>query len=102
VGPGGRGWITAHEFSVQRGQKRATGSPDAGLRVVGATEWCVLGFELWSSGRVAITVWLSKPLLKKNYLFYVYDYIAAVFRHTRRGHQISLHMGVSHHVVARN
>ena len=33
-------------------------------------------------------------------LFYVCEYIAAVSRNTRRGHQISLLMVVSHHVVA--
>ena len=37
---------------------------------------------------------------KKIYLFYVYEYSVAVFRHTRRGHQISLQMVVSHHMVA--
>jgi hypothetical protein len=30
------------------------------------------------------------------------EYTAAVFRHTRRGHQIPLEMVVSHHVVAGN
>ena len=34
------------------------------------------------------------------YLFYLYKYTGAVFRHTRRGRQISLWMAVSHHVVA--
>jgi hypothetical protein len=29
-------------------------------------------------------------------------YAVAVFRHTRRGHQIPLQMVVSHHVVAGN
>jgi len=33
-------------------------------------------------------------------LFIVYEYTVAVFRHTRRGHQISLQVVVSHHVVA--
>ena len=33
------------------------------------------------------------------YLFYVYEYIVAVFRHTRRGHWIPLRMVVSRHVV---
>jgi hypothetical protein len=39
----------------------------------------------------------------KIYLFtyLLYKYTVAVFRHTRRGHQISLQMVVSHHVVAR-
>jgi hypothetical protein len=41
-------------------------------------------------------------LLKKIYLFNVYEYTVAVFRHTRREHQISLQMTVSHHVVAGN
>jgi hypothetical protein len=36
------------------------------------------------------------------YLFYVYEYTVAVFRHTRRGHQIPLQMVVSHHVVPGN
>ena len=38
----------------------------------------------------------------KIYLFYVYEYIIALFRHTRRGHQIPLQMFVSHHVIAGN
>jgi hypothetical protein len=42
-------------------------------------------------------------LKKKKELFvYVYEYIVAVFRHTRRGHQIPLQMVVNHHVVAGN
>jgi len=35
-------------------------------------------------------------------LFIIYKYTVAVFRYTRRGHQISLQMVVSHHVVAGN
>jgi hypothetical protein len=64
-------------------------------------------------GRLEITVVLLLvfweiviPLfLKKDfiYLFDIYDeYTLAVFRHTRRGHQIPLQMVVSHHVVAGN
>jgi ABC-type multidrug transport system permease subunit len=34
--------------------------------------------------------------------FILYKYSEAVFRHTRRGHQIPLQMVVSHHVVAGN
>jgi hypothetical protein len=34
------------------------------------------------------------------YLFIIYKYTVAVFRHPRSGHQISLWMVVSHHVVA--
>jgi hypothetical protein len=33
------------------------------------------------------------------YLFYVYENTLAVFRHTRRGHQIILQMVANHHVV---
>jgi hypothetical protein len=36
----------------------------------------------------------------KIYLFIICKYTVAVFRHTRRGRQISLRMVVSHHVVA--
>jgi hypothetical protein len=35
-------------------------------------------------------------------LFYLYEYTVALFRHTRRGHQIPLQVVVSHHVVAGN
>jgi len=35
----------------------------------------------------------------KIYLFIIHKYTVAVFRHTRRGHQISLQMVVSHHVA---
>jgi hypothetical protein len=38
----------------------------------------------------------------KKDLFYLYEYTVPVFRHTRRGHQLSLQMVVSHHVVAGN
>jgi hypothetical protein len=41
-------------------------------------------------------------LFLKIYVFYVCEYTVAVFRHTRRGHQIPLQMVVSHHVVAGN
>jgi hypothetical protein len=36
----------------------------------------------------------------KIYLFIICKYTVAVFRHSRRGSQISLQMVVSHHVVA--
>jgi hypothetical protein len=43
------------------------------------------------------------PLKKWGDLFIsLYEYTVAVFRHTRRGHQIPLQMVVSHHVVAGN
>jgi hypothetical protein len=43
---------------------------------------------------------LHLDLKKKRFI--VYKYTVAVFRHTRRGHQISLQMVVSHHAVAGN
>jgi hypothetical protein len=36
----------------------------------------------------------------KIYLFIICKFTAAVFRHSRRGHQILLQMVVSHHVIA--
>ena len=36
------------------------------------------------------------------YLFIICKYTVAVFRHTRRGRQISLEVAVNHHVVAGN
>jgi hypothetical protein len=41
-------------------------------------------------------------LLRFTYLFYVYEYMVAVFGHTKKGHQIVLQMVVSHRVVAEN
>ena len=41
---------------------------------------------------------LHLDLKKKRFI--VYKYTVAVFRHTRRGHQISLQMVVCYHVVA--
>jgi hypothetical protein len=38
----------------------------------------------------------------KIYFFYLYDYMVAVFRLTKRGHWIPIQMVVSHHVVAEN
>jgi hypothetical protein len=38
----------------------------------------------------------------KVYLFYIYEYTDTDFRLPRRGHQISLQMVVSHHVIAGN
>ena len=53
--------------------------------------------EKWSH-RILI---LSIDLLFKDLFIIVYKYTVAVFRHTRRGCQISLQMVVSHHVVAK-
>ena len=37
---------------------------------------------------------------KKDLFIIIHKYTVAVFKHTRRGHQISLRLVVSHHVVA--
>jgi hypothetical protein len=50
-----------------------------------------------SRAHTAITGFL---FLFKIYLFIICEYIVAVFRHTRRGRQISLQVVVSYHVVA--
>jgi len=42
----------------------------------------------------------SSVVFLKSYLFIIYKYTVAVFRHTRRGHQISLQIVVGPHVVA--
>jgi len=42
---------------------------------------------------------LKELFFLKIYIFIIYKYTVAIFRHTRRGHQISLEMVVSHHVV---
>jgi hypothetical protein len=37
-----------------------------------------------------------------RFILFMFEYTVTVFRRTRRGHQISLQMVVSHHVVAGN
>jgi hypothetical protein len=61
------------------------------------------------SGKMKLFILLCKDVelvlrlyFRFIYLFYVYEYIVAVFRHTRRGHQIPLQALVRHHVVAGN
>jgi hypothetical protein len=59
--------------------------------------------NLWGAGIIQNTsLSLSLPLSLSPELFYVYKNTAAIFRHTKRRHQISLQMVVSHHVVAGN
>ena len=43
--------------------------------------------------------WLQTFFLK-IYLFIIHKYTVTVFRHPRRGHQISLQVVVTYHVVA--
>jgi hypothetical protein len=45
---------------------------------------------------------VSSLFFLKIYLLFICKYTVAVFRHSRRGSQISLGMVVSHHVVAGN
>jgi len=37
---------------------------------------------------------------KDLFIYFVYKYTVAIFRHSRRGHRILSQMVVSHHVVA--
>jgi hypothetical protein len=50
----------------------------------------------------SLSLFLSFFLFLKIYLFILYEYIIAVFRHIRRGHWITIQMVVSHHVGAGN
>ena len=61
------------------------------------------GTDCWAA-EIVLDLREKNPALNKRfiYLFYVYEYTVAVFRHTRRGHRIPLQMVVSHHVVAGN
>ena len=55
---------------------------------------------LYSLTMLALLLLLLLLFFIKIYLSHVYEYTVAVFRHTRRGHQISLRMVVSHHMIA--
>jgi hypothetical protein len=60
--------------------------------------WVWLFFS--SSHVLFLLVFFSIFFFFKIYLFIICKYTVAVFRHPRRGHQISLRMVVSYHVVA--
>jgi hypothetical protein len=47
-------------------------------------------------------VTLSDYYLFKIYLFYVHEHTIAIFRHPRRGHQISSQIVLGHYMVAGN
>jgi hypothetical protein len=92
----------------QIGLKEGEGSSSPLLQ--GVVQWVPTFPTLWSINTVLqvvatpnhkIILLLLFFFLKSN-LFYVCEYIVTIFRHTRRGHQISLQMVVSHHVVAGN
>jgi hypothetical protein len=59
-----------------------------------------ISFFLLSLLTFSCFVAFNIQIFLKIHLFYVYEYIVAVFRQTRRGHQISLQMVVSQHGVA--
>jgi hypothetical protein len=67
--------------------------PQKGLQI--PWDWNYDGCELQQ------VLWgLIESFLKKRFIYYMNKYVVAVFRHTRKGHQISLQMVVRHHVVA--
>jgi hypothetical protein len=57
-----------------------------------------------AEGRKTIhrTIQVRCAILFFNLIFYVYEYAVAVFRYTRRGHQIPLQMVMIDHVVVGN
>jgi hypothetical protein len=62
-----------------------------------------LSFPAWTLSSMYLTLFLLFDFsFLKIYLFYLYEYTVAVFRHTRRGHQIPLQIVVSHHVIGGN
>jgi hypothetical protein len=74
--------------------------PSCSAEITGTTHYTrclwVLGIELRLSG---LHSQCSYPP-PQPFLFIICKYTVAVFRHPRRGYQISLQMFVSHHVVA--
>jgi hypothetical protein len=64
----------------------------------------VMNAELWYQkwGIAVKQLTMIVFFLLFMYLFYIYKYTVANFRHTRRGHWISLQMVVSHQVVSGN
>jgi hypothetical protein len=62
----------------------------------------ILVFELflWTSNINSFLLKLESFFFLKIYLFIIWKYTVVVFRYTRREHQISLRVVVSHHVVA--
>jgi hypothetical protein len=62
-------------------------------------EHYILTHALWST-RFLYAAGAQKTFFKKDLFIIIHKYTVAVFKHTRRGHQISLWVVVSHHVVA--
>ena len=62
----------------------------------------VLRMDLGASCILQSCISSSPPLFLKIYLFIICKYTVPIFRHSKRGHQISLQMVVSHHAAAGN
>ena len=63
------------------------------------TGGCEPSYDCWELN-IGPLLALANPTCAGQRLIYYYKFTVAVFRHTRRGHQISLWVVVSHHVVA--
>jgi hypothetical protein len=87
---GGRGYwalLSRHFPLLREARARAQGrNLEAGTEAETIDEWLSNFFFFF--------------IFLKIYLFIICKYTVAVFRPPRRGHQISLWMVVSHHVVA--
>jgi hypothetical protein len=57
-----------------------------------------------NSGAQLTLTFFKKDLFIYLFIYFIYmnEHTVAIFRHTRRGHQIPLQIVVSHHVVAGN
>jgi hypothetical protein len=75
----------------ERSEGGLGGGKGGGEKRIGENQESILECSVWD---VLLLFFL------RFYLFIICKYTVAVFRHTRRGRQISLRMVVSHHVVA--
>jgi hypothetical protein len=108
-------WLHLVKTQFQHGQRQAwSPMPTWGVIVcwwllgegVGFPQRCSWRVYICSSTGSCIYVHAESTLKKDGLFFFFKDlfivckYTVAVFRHTRRGHQISFQVVVSHHVVA--
>jgi len=94
----------------------SSGQPDRSIWLVPASQSYIrselvsatatIGYILYSlHAAMTFHVFLLNIFFKLLFFFYfmyMNEYTIAIFRHTRRGLQISLQMVVNHHVVAGN